>query len=150
MCDKAKDNHSVMRPIFFLLTTQPATPQITSWVSLLNSLRAGGSSDARRLPILRAAINHWIVISSKKKRQVRSPASPSHDAGKLPTSPISSLNLFDTKNISSHRLIAKRAGGQNDMTLFGGPRDQGASAVAAPQPVTIWPIHLPIRRFNII
>ena len=54
----AKDDHSVMRLSFFLLTTQPATPQMTSWVSLPNWLRIGGSSDARRFPILRAAINH--------------------------------------------------------------------------------------------
>ena len=44
----AKDDHSVMRLSFFLLTTQPATPQITSWVSSLSRLVAGGSSDARR------------------------------------------------------------------------------------------------------
>ena len=51
-------SYSVMRLNFFFMTTQPATPQITSWVSSLSSLRVGGSSDARRLPILRAAINH--------------------------------------------------------------------------------------------
>ena len=62
----AKDNHSVMRLSFFLLTTQPATPQITSWVSSLSRLMASGSSDARRFPIFRAAINHCIVIGLEK------------------------------------------------------------------------------------
>ena len=116
-----QDDHSWVRLSFFLRTTQPATPQITSWVSPVSWLSVGGSSDARRLPILRAAINHWNVIGSEKKlvnRKDRFVSLPclftTQASSQLALSSVCALAI---QKKSAHQLIAIREVGRSCVAL---------------------------------